>query len=108
MTRLSSAAASAAHQSHSTALSPASSAGTALSPSAYLDHFAREQLPPLEQWPELRFDLPELRYRARLNCVAELLDAAIAAGRGARTAVIGAHASWTYEQLQQHVDRIAH
>ena len=48
---------------------------TALSPSAYQDNFAREHLPPPGQWPDFHFDLPELAYPARLNCVAELLDA---------------------------------
>lgn len=31
--------------------------------SAHVDTFARDHLPPPEQWPELRLDLPELRYR---------------------------------------------
>ena len=30
---------------------------------------------PLDQWPELLFDLPELQYPDRLNCAVELLDA---------------------------------
>ena len=42
--------------------------------SAHVDTFARDHLPPPEDWPELRFDLPELRYPARLNCAVELLD----------------------------------
>jgi 2-aminobenzoate-CoA ligase len=31
-----------------------------LTPSAHVDTFARDKLPPFDQWPELRFDLPEL------------------------------------------------
>ena len=81
---------------------------TAAEPSAHLDQFARQHLPPPEQWPELVFDLPELQYPARLNCVAELLDRQVAAGHGARLAVRGADCSWTYAQLQQQVDRIVH
>ena len=46
-----------------------------LSDSAHLDTFCRDRLPPLDQWPEFRFDLPELHYPDRLNCAAELLDA---------------------------------
>jgi len=76
--------------------------------SAYTDHFAREHLPPPELWPELRFDLPELQYPARLNCVAELLGGALAAGAGGRVAVRGAQLTWTYAQLLAQVDRIAH
>ncbi|PWF54638.1 AMP-binding protein [Massilia glaciei] len=80
----------------------------ALSCSGYEDDFARSHLPPPAQWPEFRFDLPELRYADRLNCVAELLDAAVARGGGARTAIVGADGNWTYAGLQARVDRIAH
>ena len=41
---------------------------------AHIDTFARDHLPPPDQWPELVFDLPELHYPERLNCGAELLD----------------------------------
>ena len=79
-----------------------------LSPSAYDDHFAREHLPPPGQWPDFHFDLPELDYPERLNCVAELLDRAVANGGGERWAVIGEHERWTYLQLQRKVDAICH
>ncbi|MFB9242274.1 AMP-binding protein [Massilia antarctica] len=79
-----------------------------LSASAYQDGFAREHLPPPGQWPEFLFDLPELHYPQRLNCAAELLDAAVERGAGERIAIIGEHENWTYAQLQQRVDRIAH
>ena len=78
-----------------------------LSPSTYRDHFAREHLPPPAQWPDFVFDLPALHYPAQMNCVAELLDAAVANGRGERIAIYGEHASWTYAELQRQVDRIA-
>jgi 2-aminobenzoate-CoA ligase len=51
-------------------------ATAALTASAHVDTFARDHLPPAEQWPELLFDLPGTQYPARLNCVAELLDRA--------------------------------
>jgi 2-aminobenzoate-CoA ligase len=79
-----------------------------LSPSAYQDGFARANLPPPEEWPELLFELPSLQYPARLNCAAELVDGAIARGWGERTALVGATERWTYRELQQQVDRIAH
>ncbi|MFC3374571.1 AMP-binding protein [Rugamonas sp. CCM 8940] len=78
------------------------------SASAYIDHFARDHLPPPEQWPELCFDLPQLQYPARLNCVAELLDAAVAGSAGERPAIRSDTQSWTYAELQRQVDRIAH
>jgi 2-aminobenzoate-CoA ligase len=71
------------------------------------DDFARTHLPPRALWPQLRFDLPELQYPARLNCVAALLDAAVASG-GERTAILAEGQRWTYAQLARQVDRIAH
>ena len=79
-----------------------------LTPSGYADSFARAHLPPADQWPEFLFDLPELDYPARLNCVAELLDGAVARGDGARIAVIGEHETLTYAQLLARVDSYAH
>jgi 2-aminobenzoate-CoA ligase len=79
---------------------------TAAEPSAHLDQFARRHLPPADQWPDLVFDLPELQYPARLNCVEEILGQALAAGRGARLALRGDGISWSYAELQQQVDRI--
>ena len=77
--------------------------------SAHTDHFARAHLPPPELWPELRFDLPELQYPPRLNCVAELLTgAADATDIGVDVAILGEHGSWTYAGLRERVDRIAH
>jgi len=75
---------------------------------AHTDPFARSHLPPAELWPELRFDLPELQYPPRLNCVAELLDAAMARGDGERIALRGEHDNWTYAYLHAQVNRIAH
>ncbi|HJV67755.1 AMP-binding protein [Ideonella sp.] len=78
-----------------------------LLPSAHRDTFARDRLPPPGLWPELLFELPELRFPARLNCVAELLDANVAAGRGERLAIQGEGVRWTYAELQALVNRIA-
>ncbi len=76
----------------------------AATPTAHADTFARDRLPPPALWPELRFDLPELDYPARLNCAAALLDHAA----GARPALRSEHETWTYDQLRAQVDRIAH
>jgi 2-aminobenzoate-CoA ligase len=81
---------------------------SSLAPSGYADGFARAMLPPPEQWPEFRFDLPELQYPARLNSVAELLEGSAARGWDARTALVGARERLTYAQLRERVDRIAH
>ena len=45
-----------------------------LSPSAHLDTFWRDNLPPSTMWPEFEFALPELRYPGRLNCATASLD----------------------------------
>lgn len=73
--------------------------------SAHVDTFARDHLPPPEQWPELLFDLPALRYPDRLNCAAELL-AGTDPGRPAFHTPSGP--PWTYGHLRDRVDRIAH
>jgi 2-aminobenzoate-CoA ligase len=57
-------------------------------PSAHLDTFARGQPAAARSLAGLRFDLPELRYPARLNAATALLDAQLAAGRGDRPAVV--------------------
>jgi 2-aminobenzoate-CoA ligase len=75
-------------------------------PSAHVDTFAREHLPPREQWPDFLLERPELQYPARLNAAVELLDATIAAGHGQRVALRTDAASCTYLQLRAQVDRI--
>ena len=75
---------------------------------AHVDTFARDRLPPADQWPELVFDLPELRYPERLNCATELLGGAIARGRGDCVAVRSTEGvSWTYRELDERSNRIA-
>lgn len=81
--------------------------GGAPVPSAHIDTFARDNLPPPEQWPVFRFDLPEVRYPLRLNCAVELLDRNLAAGRGDHPAVVTPAETLTYRQLAERVNRIA-
>ncbi len=76
-------------------------------PSAHVDTFARDHLPPQSQWPEFLFDLPELQFPAQLNCAAELLDRRGAAGDGERVCIRAPGLTWTYAQLQDKADRIA-
>ncbi|WP_295645494.1 AMP-binding protein [uncultured Methylibium sp.] len=75
--------------------------------SAHVDRFARDRLPPAAQWPELRFDRPELQFPAQINCVSELLDRRVQQGDGERPAVIGPGVSWSYAELQAQANRIA-
>src|SRR5262245_22578772 len=79
-----------------------------LTPSAHVDSFTRDHLPPPQQWPELVFDLPELTYPSRLNCAAELLEATIARYGPDRPCLRAADGSiWTYEQVRDCANRIA-
>src|SRR5215469_5501177 len=75
--------------------------------SAHLDTFARDNLPSRAQWPEFLFELPELNYPERLNCVSELLDHWIARRQGARTCLVAPGEALTYGQLAGRVNRIA-
>ncbi|MBY0235053.1 MAG: AMP-binding protein, partial [Burkholderiaceae bacterium] len=76
---------------------------------AHLDTFARDHLPPPEQWPELIFELPELKFPERLNCASELLDRWVSEGQGERLCLQGDRGErWTYADLQAKANRIAH
>src|SRR5260221_13815743 len=74
---------------------------------AHVDTFARDNLPPRAQWPDFRFELPELKYPDRLNCVVELLDRWIAEGRGNAPCLISPNDTLSYAQLAERVNRIA-
>ncbi len=84
----------------------------ALAPSSHSDTFARDRLPPSDQWPVFLFDRPELQYPDQINCAVELVDHHVAQGAGTRIAVHGRNAQgafhWTYAQLQAQIDGIAH
>src|SRR5712692_889111 len=79
----------------------------AMIPSAHVDHFARDNLPPRSQWPDFIFTLPELRYADRFNCAVELLDRWIAQGFGDRPCLISPVEKLTYRGLAERVNRIA-
>ena len=74
---------------------------------AHIDTFARDNLPPHGEWPELIFERPELDYPERLNCATELLDRALERGWGGRIALRSPQAEITYAQLLERANRIA-
>jgi 2-aminobenzoate-CoA ligase len=80
-----------------------------LQPSAHVDTFCRDRLPPADQWPEFLFDPPVPDYPDRLNCASVLLDEPIARLGGDRPCL---HAkgspTWTYDDLRATANRIAH
>src|SRR6266568_3158786 len=75
-------------------------------PSAHVDTFARDNLPPQNQWPEFRFTLPELQYPDRLNCVTEFVDKWVA-NDGDRIAILSPAEALNYRQLAERINRIA-
>jgi 2-aminobenzoate-CoA ligase len=75
--------------------------------SAHVDSFARDNLPPPAQWPDFVFSLPELQYPGRLNCVSELVDRWIAAGRGGEPCLLSMAENLSYAELTERVNRIA-
>ncbi|MGH3445042.1 MAG: AMP-binding protein, partial [Nocardioidaceae bacterium] len=79
-----------------------------LPPSGYTDTFCRDHLPPPEQWPTLRFDLPELKYPERLNAGVELLDRT-AQTHGADRPCLHApgQPTWSYGDVIAAANRIA-
>ena len=78
-----------------------------MSYTAHTDTFARDNLPPREQWPEFLFELPELKYPGRMNCATELLDKPVTRGHGHRIALRSADGACTYTQLFTQANRLA-
>jgi len=76
-------------------------------PSAHIDTFARDNLPPQSQWPQFRFDLPELRYPDRVNCAGEFLDRWVTEAHGSKPCLISPTEILTYGVLAERVNRIA-
>ncbi|HEX5477250.1 MAG TPA: AMP-binding protein, partial [Burkholderiales bacterium] len=74
---------------------------------AHLDTFTIDNLPPRGQWPQFLFELPELRYPARMNCATELLDKPVTRGHGHRVALRSAEGECTYTQLFTQANRLA-
>ena len=78
---------------------------TQLGPTSHMDTFARDNLPPPDDWPD--FTSP-LSYPARLNCAAELLDTMATGPHGDRPALHFEGRTITYRALLAETNRIAH
>ncbi len=74
---------------------------------AHVDTFVRESLPTRELWPDLLYDLPELRYPPQTNVAFEILDSHVHAGRGEAPCLVADGVSWSYRELQHVSNRIA-
>jgi 2-aminobenzoate-CoA ligase len=75
--------------------------------SAQTDRFVHDRLPPREQWPELRYERPELQIADRVNLVEALLDGAASKGWSDRPMLRSDRITLTYADAQARVDRIA-
>jgi len=75
---------------------------------AQIDRFVHDRLPPRAQWPRMRYDLPELQLPGQANLVQSLLDDAAAKGFEDRPLLRSSRVTFTYGQVRERVDRIAH
>lgn len=80
-----------------------------LSPTGYLDTFARDNLPPAELWPELEFTIDDVNYSDRLNAATALIDEPTARFGADRMALTTPEGDvWTYGQLLSRANQVAH
>lgn len=77
-----------------------------LGPTGHIDTFTRDNLPPVEQWPDLL--LSGFEYPEWFNAGYELTDGMVAKGFGDHTALIGNGRIRTYKELSDWTNRIAH
>ncbi|MCI5095012.1 MAG: AMP-binding protein [Rhodobacteraceae bacterium] len=73
--------------------------------SAHVDTFAKDNLPPVSDWPDLLLD--GFDYPQQLNAAYELTDAMVAKGFGDHTALIGNGRRRTYKELADWTNRLA-
>jgi 2-aminobenzoate-CoA ligase len=76
-----------------------------LGPSAHIDTFSRDNLPPAAELPH--FNLTGFDYPERLNVAVELTDRMVQKGFGDNTALIGNGRRRTYKELTDWTNRLA-
>ncbi|MEO0045452.1 MAG: Benzoate--CoA ligase [Bacteroidota bacterium] len=75
----------------------------------YADNFAHEHLPSPDLQPDYIFlDLPQFNQPEMLNCVERLLDNHIKEGRGNNICIRTFETTWTYQDLFEKANQIAH
>jgi 2-aminobenzoate-CoA ligase len=77
-----------------------------LGPTAHVDTFARDNLPPADLQPEYLLD--SFQYPERLNAAVELTDRMVERGFGDHVALIGNGRRRTYKELADWSNRVAH
>lgn len=71
------------------------------------DSFVQNRMPPEDQWPRF-ISMDVVTKEVPFNCAAELLDSAIEEGYGGKTAIYSPTGNWTYQQLLDKSNQIAH
>jgi 2-aminobenzoate-CoA ligase len=71
------------------------------------DQFVQAQLPPMEQWPELIYLRPELRFGPNLNCVKTLFEQAFDRGFGDSIFLRSNTQQLSYEHVYRQVLAVA-
>jgi len=79
-----------------------------LGPSAHVDTFSRDHLPPQDDWPDLILNEPIFHYPDYVNVACELTDRMVERGYGDHIALIGNGRVRTYKELTDWSNRIAH
>jgi len=79
-----------------------------LGPTAHVDTFTRDHLPPAAEWPDFVLDRPEFQYPEYLNAAVELTDRMVDKGYGDHVALIGNGRQRTYKELADWTNRLAH
>ncbi len=76
-------------------------------PSVQTDRFVHDRLPPADQWPQMRYDLPELRIDAQANLVDVLFDRIENQGLSARPFLRSDKITLSYADAHERIKRIA-
>jgi len=83
-------------------------AAAPLSPSAHVDTFTRDHLPPAHLWPTIEFTTPDLAYPDRLNAATVLIDVpAETLGAGRPALRVPGGQAWTYGELRTKANQVA-
>ncbi len=72
------------------------------------DNFAHDNLPPKDLMAQIILDLPQFQQPEKLNCVYNFLDIHILNGRGNKPCIRTASSTWTYQDLYEKSNQIAH
>jgi 2-aminobenzoate-CoA ligase len=80
----------------------------ALRPSLHRDGFARENLPPEDQWPVFEFSLPQLHIPDPFNCGDWLLDQALSEVAPQKPVIFQGDIVWSYAELAAQTNRLCH